>query len=272
MNGREKVQRQIRVGTRPLVEAMDNLRLAFGFENVKSLTPIVESKLRNGNVPQRPLQVSFNPIDGNDLSCVITIPVRFPEEPYHIGIQTNISVPVERAEDYAKLEESIGGMSATHPNAIVDGARSVKDLLLQTANSWLLNLCRDSEQVDIVVEDDDEVDADEDEESVEEPVTDDSPADDIAASYYSCRICSAVLFEVDQIAHKGTKKGKCSSIFLDDAPEFLVIKSEEQEGKIYCPKCESRVGAWSWVGSRCSCKEWIAPSFQFIISKIDAKR
>lgn len=272
MNGREKVQRQIRVGTRPLVEAIDNLRLTFGFENVKSLTPIVESKLRNGNVPQRPLQVSFNPIDGNGLSCVFTIPVRFPEEPYYVGIQTTMSVPVDKAEEYAGLEEYIGSISSQYSRSVVDGARAVKDVLVQPANNWLLSLCRDSEHVDIVVEDDEEVDVNEDKECVEETVEEKPAEDDDAATYFSCRICSAVLFEVDQIAHKGAKKGKCSSIFVQDAPDYLVMKSEEQEGKIYCPKCESRVGAWSWVGSRCSCKEWIAPSFQFVISKIDAKR
>lgn len=272
MNGREKVQRQIRVGTRPLVEAIDNLRLTFGFENVKSLTPIVESKLRNGNVPQRPLQVSFNPIDGNDISCVFTIPVRFPEEPYSVGIQTAISIPDDKAEEYVALEESIGGISSVHSSSVVDGARAVKDILVQPANSWLLSLCRDTERVDIVVEDDEEADVNGDEESEEETEKEKSTEDDGEAKYYSCRICSAVLFEVDQIAHRGAKKGKCSSIFIQDAPDYLVMKAEEQEGKIYCPKCESRVGAWSWVGSRCSCKEWIAPSFQFVISKIDAKR
>jgi hypothetical protein len=49
-------------------------------------------------------------------------------------------------------------------------------------------------------------------------------------------------------------------------------KGEEAvSDKLYCGKCASRVGSWSWAGARCSCGQWVVPSFQFTSSKVDAK-
>lgn len=274
MDGRGKLQRQIKVGTRPLVEAIDNLRLNFGFENVKALTPIVETKLRNGNIPQRPLQMIFFPVPGHNLSFIITIPIRFPEEPYHLGLQAGISIPVENVAEYTILEEQISMIAQEHLNSVVDGVRSAKFVLSDPSNHWVMDLTRGEDgvqNIDISIDDVEEEDENEVEIVVVEPKSETKGPKAAVPTYYSCRICSTQLFVVDDITHSKSRKGACPSIYLNEAPEFLVTNGEEQEGKIYCPKCAARIGAWSWVGIRCSCKEWIAPAFQFVTSKIDGK-
>lgn len=41
------------------------------------------------------------------------------------------------------------------------------------------------------------------------------------------------------------------------------------EGKLLCFKCQCKVGAYSWQGSRCSCGRWMVPAIHFQVSKVD---
>lgn len=270
MNGKEKLQRQIRSGTRPIVEAIDNLRLRYGFENVKSLTPIVETKLRNGNVPQRPLQLAFCPFDGQDLSFIITIPIRFPEEPYHLGLQPGVSIPIDLAAELSLIEDRINNIALKNQELVEEGVKLAKQFLATAENEWILNLTNgNGDNLLIEAEDDEDiVDVFENDNEDQLPEC----IEEQSAEYFCCRICSTKLFDSEQISHSSHAKVKCSSMYLHEAPEFVKLGSDNQEGKIYCPKCAARVGSWSWVGSRCSCKEWIVPSFQFVSSKLDGKK
>ena len=65
------------------------------------------------------------------------------------------------------------------------------------------------------------------------------------------------------------KESSCASYFLHSPTEWM--GEHHQEGKIYCPKCTTRVGAFSWSGSQCSCGSWIAPSISFPKSRVDEK-
>lgn len=62
----------------------------------------------------------------------------------------------------------------------------------------------------------------------------------------------------------------CSSLFLQEALEWMGDTSK-QTGKLYCPKCQCRLGSYQWSGSQCSCGHWQVPSFQISISRIDTK-
>lgn len=43
----------------------------------------------------------------------------------------------------------------------------------------------------------------------------------------------------------------------------------EMEGKFQCPKCETKVGGYSWKGSRCSCGKWMVPAIHLQRAKVD---
>jgi len=46
----------------------------------------------------------------------------------------------------------------------------------------------------------------------------------------------------------------------------------ELEGRLECPKCSSKVGAYAWQGLQCSCGKWITPAFSLAKSKVDEVR
>lgn len=64
-------------------------------------------------------------------------------------------------------------------------------------------------------------------------------------------------------------------VFLKDEqlPQWITSKVDESEwtrGRLNCPKCHARLGAFDYVsGSRCECNEKILPPVHIIMSKID---
>jgi len=67
--------------------------------------------------------------------------------------------------------------------------------------------------------------------------------------------------------------GKCSSMFV--APLSWMNGVEDGEGgetsgKLTCPGCETKVGAFDWAGIQCSCGAWVSPAFQLQHAKTDA--
>lgn len=62
----------------------------------------------------------------------------------------------------------------------------------------------------------------------------------------------------------------CTSVFTEMNPEWLCDVSANN-GRITCPKCEARLGNYAWSGSMCSCGEWVTPSFQFQLARVDFK-
>jgi dual specificity phosphatase 12 len=48
------------------------------------------------------------------------------------------------------------------------------------------------------------------------------------------------------------------------------LEKSEVEGKFNCPKCETKIGGYSWRGSRCSCGKWMIPSLHIQRAKVDA--
>ncbi|OWB82405.1 hypothetical protein B5S33_g1031 [[Candida] boidinii] len=46
----------------------------------------------------------------------------------------------------------------------------------------------------------------------------------------------------------------------------------ELEGKFSCPKCDAKVGGYSWKGSRCSCGKWMIPAIHIQKAKVDEKK
>lgn len=93
---------------------------------------------------------------------------------------------------------------------------------------------------------------------------------------YCCRKCRQVLFaesNVSTVPHEGGiafdtgKRKECTSHFLLEPEPYM-----KQEGKLACPKCDTRFGTFVWAGSQCSCGFWCVPAIQIPKSKVDFRR
>lgn len=43
-------------------------------------------------------------------------------------------------------------------------------------------------------------------------------------------------------------------------------------GKLLCPGCGGKLGAWDWSGIRCACGVWVAPGIQIAKSRLDVSK
>ena len=100
---------------------------------------------------------------------------------------------------------------------------------------------------------------------------------------FRCQQCRTILFTGSSIiSHEATKTRKfankrkeygdksneCTSYFIEQ-PSWLNAIGKMSD-TIYCPKCNFKIGHFSWKGAQCSCGEWIKPSFQIPISRVDS--
>lgn len=99
---------------------------------------------------------------------------------------------------------------------------------------------------------------------------------------YACKRCRSVLFGTDdledpphvQARHNFRKKGQtsaqgmCQNLFIAD-PLPWMHGCNEMEGKLHCPKCQTKVGHYSWTGAQCSCGTWVTPAILVPVSKVD---
>src|SRR5690554_6802729 len=51
----------------------------------------------------------------------------------------------------------------------------------------------------------------------------------------------------------------CQSYFIE--PVEWIQDLHGLEGKISCPKCDSKLGTFKWSGGQCSCGSWVTPAF-----------
>ncbi|KAH8740954.1 hypothetical protein FG386_002500 [Cryptosporidium ryanae] len=102
----------------------------------------------------------------------------------------------------------------------------------------------------------------------------------MVTSLYRCKRCSSALFSdkhiIEHLQNKIVNENngqnpysECTSIFvlqMNWMEDFWMEK-----GKIICPnpKCDAKIGYYSWHGVRCSCGFWQTPAFQIHKSKID---
>lgn len=107
-------------------------------------------------------------------------------------------------------------------------------------------------------------------------------------SVFSCRMCRKPLFFAEHImphqvaqhdfAHHKRDKGNlvsadlvtCNSHFLQEPLQWMG-NVDDNEGKISCFKCQSRVGFWKWDGQQCSCGTWVTPAIQIAKNRVDER-
>lgn len=66
----------------------------------------------------------------------------------------------------------------------------------------------------------------------------------------------------------------CSHYFVDEPLLWMHLEllKLDMEGKFACPKCELKVGGYSWKGSRCSCGKWMIPALHLQTAKVDCMK
>ncbi|KAJ1994867.1 tyrosine protein phosphatase yvh1 [Dimargaris cristalligena] len=61
----------------------------------------------------------------------------------------------------------------------------------------------------------------------------------------------------------------CSSYFVEPMKWIDGAHNGTHEGRIDCSKCGTKLGAYDWAGSSCSCSRWVTPAFMIHKSKVD---
>lgn len=103
---------------------------------------------------------------------------------------------------------------------------------------------------------------------------------------YRCRKCRRTLFRHSSILSHPVGDGafqhkkssnlsglvQCTSYFIEPVlwmePALLGV----MDGQLLCPKCNSKLGSFSWCGDRCSCGRWVTPAFQLHRNRVDEIR
>lgn len=254
MNGRERAVRQIRAGVRDLVTEIDGLKMALGFSNVDMQTTRAEITLRKGERARIPVVLTCTlPEDG--LEVTFSFPTPYPDEPFEVQ---NIAYSPERIYDEehrARIHELCSNLEyriEQDINSSLDFINYVRNIpnFSQAINEWGLP------QPDAESAEETGPRAIESEEQQKLECRgcdmDDNAAEDSCYRSFSCRMCRAHLFtDLDLDLHKRDKS--CLTLFLSN-PKQSSSAASEQGGKIACPACKAKLGAWSWLGTQCSCE------------------
>ncbi|OBZ89656.1 Dual specificity protein phosphatase 12 [Choanephora cucurbitarum] len=70
------------------------------------------------------------------------------------------------------------------------------------------------------------------------------------------------------LASLALQNNACSSYFIEPM-QWMEGLIDEVQGRIDCPKCQSKLGSYNWAGDQCSCGRWITPTFMLHSNKVD---
>ena len=94
----------------------------------------------------------------------------------------------------------------------------------------------------------------------------------MSGQVYACRRCATPLFRPGDVKHPSeelsTNKDRCTSVFLENCPEWL--EASGNEGYVKC-KCQGKLGMYKWSGAQCSCGTWITPAWKFQKARVEQK-
>ncbi|KAM7350202.1 dual specificity protein phosphatase MPK-4 [Cochliomyia hominivorax] len=80
--------------------------------------------------------------------------------------------------------------------------------------------------------------------------------------------------EIQQPQLEGADKiAYCQSILFVEPIAWMQHISNNTQGRLNCPKCEQKVGNYSWInGCQCPCGEEVSPAFYLIPSKVELSK
>ncbi|XP_075227720.1 dual specificity protein phosphatase MPK-4 [Lycorma delicatula] len=65
-------------------------------------------------------------------------------------------------------------------------------------------------------------------------------------------------------------KPLCMMTYFIEPLSWMKSVLQSVEGKIYCPKCNSKIGSFSWImGCQCPCGAKVSPAFYLVPSKVE---
>ncbi|RCI01401.1 dual specificity phosphatase 12 [Rhizopus stolonifer] len=70
------------------------------------------------------------------------------------------------------------------------------------------------------------------------------------------------------LASLAIQNNTCSSYFIEPM-QWMEGLIDDVQGRIDCPKCQCKLGAYHWAGDQCSCGRWITPTFMLHCNKVD---
>ncbi|KAL3280816.1 hypothetical protein HHI36_004047 [Cryptolaemus montrouzieri] len=86
---------------------------------------------------------------------------------------------------------------------------------------------------------------------------------------YRCKKCRRIVAAESNLITHNDKNEICKQTYFVEPMQWMNVAQIDQ-GKLYCPKCENKLGSFSWVmGCQCPCGILIAPAFYLKPSKID---
>lgn len=89
---------------------------------------------------------------------------------------------------------------------------------------------------------------------------------------YRCKKCRRVLASESSLMNHEDKSTKtiCNKTYFVEPLSWMKNVTQTTQGKLHCPKCNSKVGSFSWImGCQCPCGSQIAPAFYLVPSKVD---
>lgn len=60
----------------------------------------------------------------------------------------------------------------------------------------------------------------------------------------------------------------CGLLFIEPMA-WMGEAIREVEGKVMCPGCNCKLGAFNWYGMQCSCGNWCSPGFSVARKVVD---
>ena len=73
----------------------------------------------------------------------------------------------------------------------------------------------------------------------------------------------------DRAAADAADVAACAHVFIDPPEWSPEVHRGDVEGKLRCPHCDYRLGAFSWHGAQCSCGAWVVPAFSIHANRVD---
>ncbi|XP_054778836.1 probable inactive dual specificity protein phosphatase-like At4g18593 [Prosopis cineraria] len=61
----------------------------------------------------------------------------------------------------------------------------------------------------------------------------------------------------------------CTSVFVEPMKWMQAVNEGHVEEKLFCLRCNARLGYFNWAGLQCSCGAWVNPAFQLHKSRLD---
>lgn len=86
---------------------------------------------------------------------------------------------------------------------------------------------------------------------------------------YRCRKCRRVVAAESNLIVHQNKEENCHKTYFIEPLEWMNC-AQTVEGKLFCPKCNGKLGSFSWImGCECACGVKVAPAFYLTPSKVD---